>query len=552
MATPHVAGVVSLMLSQNPSLTPAQVKQRLQQTARAFPTGTGGDCTTALCGAGIVDANAALSSPVTPPPTRENFAAQSTGAIASASSHYSSGYGPASVNNGDRRGLSWGSGGGWNDASANVFPDWIRIDFPVAQSITEINVFTVQDNYTNPAEPTEAMPFTLYGLTDFDVQVWNGSGWTTITNGSVSGNDKVWRKFTFASVTTTAIRVLARGSRDGSWSRVTEIEAFGDAATRVNVAGAANGGNVVASSSYSSQYSPYGVINGDRRGLNWGAGGGWNDASPNAFPDSLQVNFDRTKSITEINVFTVQDNYTNPAEPTEAMTFTLYGLTDYDVQYWNGADWLTVPNGSVSGNNKVWRKFTFAPIATSAIRVLARGSRDGAWSRLTEIEAYGDATTRVNAARSSSGGSAVASSSYSDQYSPAGVVDGDRRGLNWGAGGGWNDASTNVFPDVLQVNFNGTKSINEINVFTVQDHYNNPVEPTQSTTFTLYGLTDFDVQVWNGADWVTVPNGSVSGNNNVWRKFTFAPIATSAIRVLARGSRDGWSRLTEIEAFVAQ
>lgn len=61
MATPHVSGVASLMLSIDPTQTPAQIAQRLRQTARAFPTGTGSDCTTSTCGAGIVDAGAAVS-----------------------------------------------------------------------------------------------------------------------------------------------------------------------------------------------------------------------------------------------------------------------------------------------------------------------------------------------------------------------------------------------------------------------------------------------------------------------------------------------------------
>jgi hypothetical protein len=60
MATPHVAGIASLMLAVNPSLTPAQVLSTLQATARAFPTGTGADCTTATCGAGIVNAASAV------------------------------------------------------------------------------------------------------------------------------------------------------------------------------------------------------------------------------------------------------------------------------------------------------------------------------------------------------------------------------------------------------------------------------------------------------------------------------------------------------------
>ncbi|MEP7329392.1 MAG: S8 family serine peptidase, partial [Betaproteobacteria bacterium] len=58
MATPHVAGIVSLMLSVNPTMTPAQVLSTIQTTARAFPTNTARNCTTAICGAGIIDAYA--------------------------------------------------------------------------------------------------------------------------------------------------------------------------------------------------------------------------------------------------------------------------------------------------------------------------------------------------------------------------------------------------------------------------------------------------------------------------------------------------------------
>jgi serine protease len=70
MAAPHVAGIVSLLLSLKPALTPAQVTVALQSTARAFPAGTGRDCTSNLgavgsgvqfCGAGIVNADGALA-----------------------------------------------------------------------------------------------------------------------------------------------------------------------------------------------------------------------------------------------------------------------------------------------------------------------------------------------------------------------------------------------------------------------------------------------------------------------------------------------------------
>ena len=54
MATPHVSGVVALMLSVKPTLTPDQVTSILQSTARAFPA------TCSQCGAGIVNASAAV------------------------------------------------------------------------------------------------------------------------------------------------------------------------------------------------------------------------------------------------------------------------------------------------------------------------------------------------------------------------------------------------------------------------------------------------------------------------------------------------------------
>ena len=77
MATPHVSGVVALMLSVKPSLTPDQVTQILQSTARAFPA------TCSQCGSGIVNASAAVDAAIggtTPPPgTNEVEPNNSTG-----------------------------------------------------------------------------------------------------------------------------------------------------------------------------------------------------------------------------------------------------------------------------------------------------------------------------------------------------------------------------------------------------------------------------------------------------------------------------------------
>ncbi len=62
MAAPHVAGVVALMLTRDPTLTPGQVLNRLRAASRTFPTGS--DCAVAVgaCGTGLLDASNAVSS----------------------------------------------------------------------------------------------------------------------------------------------------------------------------------------------------------------------------------------------------------------------------------------------------------------------------------------------------------------------------------------------------------------------------------------------------------------------------------------------------------
>jgi hypothetical protein len=83
----------------------------------------------------------------------------------------------------------------------------------------------------------------------------------------------------------------------------------------------------------------------------------------------------------------------------------------------------------------------------------------------------------------------------------------------------------------------------------VQDTYWAPSEPTSTQTFTAYGVQSFDVQYWTGSAWATVPGGSVTENTLVWRTVTFTPVTTQKIRVVMNGTVDGYSRVTEIEAF---
>jgi serine protease len=85
MAAPHVAGVVALMLSKNPALTPDQVEVQLKSSARAFPAACSG------CGAGIADAAAALSAVATPLVVTRQAETESNNTLATANTVAASG-----------------------------------------------------------------------------------------------------------------------------------------------------------------------------------------------------------------------------------------------------------------------------------------------------------------------------------------------------------------------------------------------------------------------------------------------------------------------------
>jgi hypothetical protein len=526
-----------------------------------------GNARTAVCVTGILSigthvviatyggdsANSASSSPalsqvINPSvPGSSNVALASAGGIASASSTYSPAYPVGAVNNNERAGLNPGNGGYWNDASPNAFPDWVQIAFNGAKTIDRVVVYSLQDNYTNPIEPGDTQTFTYHGITDFAVQGWIGSSWTTLA--TVAANNLVKRAVTFVPSTADRIRINVTSASD-LWSRIAEIEAWGvdaPAPGGTNVALASAGAVASASSTYGAGYSAAAVNNNERAGLNPGSGGYWNDASPDAFPDWVQIDFNSAKAIDRVVVYSVQDNYASPIEPGDAQTFALYGVTAFTIQGWNGSTWITL--ATVSGNNLVKRSVGFAAFSTDRIRISVGNAVDR-WSRIAEIEAWGvdaPAPGGTNVALASAGAVASASSIYSAGYSAAAVNNNERAGLNPGSGGYWNDASPDAFPDWVQIDFNSVKAIDRVVVYSVQDNYSSPIEPSDAQTFALYGVTAFTIQGWNGSTWITL--ATVSANNLVKRPVSFAAFSTDRIRISVGNAVDRWSRIAEIEAW---
>lgn len=216
-------------------------------------------------------------------------------------------------------------------------------------------------------------------------------------------------------------------------------------------------------------------------------------------------------------------------------------------------------NFETSSNGVYWntRKKVNVGFSLAAVKFALYA---GAWgtgnatpgaAKYDNFQLLDSSSARVNVALATNGGAATLSSLYAANYPASAAINGDRFRLN-SPDGSYNMAHSAVGapkPDWVQVNFNGAKTIDEIDVVTVQDNFSSPVIPTEATTFTTYGITAFEVQYWNGSAWATVPGGSVTGNNKVWRKFTFSPIVTTKVRVLVSASVDNLTRIMELEAW---
>lgn len=534
-------------------------------------------------------------------PERVNFAAATSEATVAASSTVNGNYPALSAINGERKGAGWGTPtGGWNDASQAVYgTDAVVLYFNQTRSLSEIDVITLRDGFaTKTTEPDLNETFqtaenTGNGIVDFDVQYQNGQGWVTIDCGDavnpcgrVTGNNKVWRRFNFSPVNTSAIRVVIHKGvvwhpSANNYSRIVELEAWGPAASGSEQVWVEDG-------------LPAGA---DAAGTNWH----WIGSNPSAY----SANFSHQTHPWEGNAGLHQHYFLNatqtlavnpgeklytyvyldPADPPSQIMLQWYEAGSWEHRAYWGAD--QIPWG-VNGTNS--RRYMGAlPAAGQWVRLEVPASQVGLEGKTCSGMAFtvfdGQATwdrsgktaaaagTQVNFARDTQT-SVVASSTFSSNYPVSAVVDGDRKGQNWGNGGygsGWADASEKVYgSDILQINFkdNVARTIDEINVYTLRDGYSTKTdEPSLSETFntapnTGQGIRYFEVQYWNGSRWLTVdcgtptsPCGLVKNNNRVWRQIKFSPITTYAIRVIVRDGAlwtsigNNYSRIVEVEAY---
>ena len=521
--------------------------------------------------------SAAVPITIDPIPGRINVALAANGALASASSTLSAKYPPSGAINGDRKGLNWGNGGGWNDGTQNQGPDWLEVGLKGLKLIEEINVFSMQDNYSAPIEPTPTMTFSYFGLRGFEVQYWTGSEWAAVPGGTIANNNLVWRRVVFAPVTTTKIRIHITAALNG-YSRVMEVEAWGVAAggnapPDVSVTAPAEGASFTAPASITVNAAAS-DSDGNVQQVEFFANGAsigtdttspysvtWTGVSAGTYALAA-IATDNEGATTTSNVVNVTVLAANVppsvaiSSPAEGATFTApssvtvtANASDSDGSivsvafFANGA-----PIGTASANpfSVVWSTTQAGVYALTAV---ATDNRGGTATSAAVNVTVAQSPNRMNVALASNGAVATASSTYNANYPPAGAINGDRRGLNWGRGGGWNDGTANASPDWIEVAFNGSKTIDEINVFSMQDNYSAPAEPTPTMTFTSWGLRGFEVQYWTGSAWAAVPGGTIVNNNLVWRRVTFSAITTTRIRIYITAALQGYSRVMEVEAW---
>ncbi|NVB79771.1 MAG: VCBS repeat-containing protein [Kofleriaceae bacterium] len=190
-----------------------------------------------------------------------------------------------------------------------------------------------------------------------------------------------------------------------------------------------------------------------------------------------------------------------------------------------------------------------------------------------ESETASSLTTRIkdgyvetNVART---GVATSSGAYSTQ--PVWTINDGRRGSPYDSTisqyAYWASSSTATVYNCnygnwwVRVDFNGPRTISEIDLFSLQNDYTSGSEPTNFTTTTSYGNVDFHLSYCPegttctsslGGGWVDPPGGYITANNKAWNSISFAPVRATAVRASFDCAQSTRAYAVELEAWERQ
>ena len=288
-------------------------------------------------------------------------------------------------------------------------------------------------------------------------------------------------------------------------------------------------------------------------------GGGWRDGTRKQFPDWIEVELPLPETIDRCHIYASGGSY---------------GGCIRDLDMLGLVDGKYVKLAQVRGNLDAILDLKFKPVKVKKVKFdILAGPPNSDWTIIHEIELFAagkkDETKQemVNWALAKNGGKATASSVWkleteypeaapnrgpnfavSDrrvkvtvEYKPEQAIDGNFMPNRWQQyiETVWIDGTPKQFPDWLQVDFDGPKTINAVLVFVNNFSRYRPVDT---------GLSDCDLLVWGGGEWRTA--GSVSENRKGVISFALKePAKTDKIRVVCKDSNDHvHSTIMEIQA----
>lgn len=355
----------------------------------------------------------------------------------------------------------------WTSYESPNAKDWVQFEYESASSKNVAGIYLFDDGGGIKAPSA------------YDIQYWNDTEWVSVPNQVKASSEPVGNELnlvTFDLVTSTKFRVLFTHS--GSKSGVSEI-AFADSNTEP-VPGASVSPLGITSASYTFRLDQVSQVNDGIVSYSSTPANRWTSyESPNE-ADWVQTNFGETKRKDAVGIYLYADGGGIKAP------------ASYDVQYLNTSNvWVSADNQVKSPEVPAANALNlvkFDPVNAQKFRILFTHS--DAKTGVTEI-VYVDSLTQSLPTDTNS---VVATASYSNNGdSPDYVVD--------------NIISYHDFPRNRWTSY-GSPNLTDW----IQAEYEHAISKNMAGIY-LYddgggvqAPSDYDVQYWNGTDWLSVPN----------------------------------------------
>lgn len=222
-----------------------------------------------------------------------------------------------------------------------------------------------------------------------------------------------------------------------------------------------------------------------------------------------------------------------PVEVGSAQVFTgvddALAVSTFYIQYFDGSTWVSIPGGTVGGNTNVERNPVFTnPVTASSFRILGEDSN----LRIRELALYPpngpggfplgtDLTLNLAYQRP-----ATASANTAGNFA-LNAVDGRASSFMWQT----STAGTNT----LDIDLRVSTKIGSAHLY--------------SGSIGVSPLDSFTLKYWDGAAWLNIPGGTVTGNTTADLVVSFTPVTTSQVRLEFTNS--GTTSIRELCVFPA-